>query len=158
MRSAALLLLLLPAGCERSMMGENQGVTANQIERLSTPRKQEDPRISVRLQPLAPADVERAGLLGAGCNFGRDGAMLLAAARGEAIVRVAGRLRRLVASAPVGRTGGFFEDPQLSVSVGRTSVDRAAPGETGSWPARITVTSGRPEIQLELRGVWTCGG
>jgi hypothetical protein len=156
-RVASFLLALLAAGCG-SAGDEPAGNPAdtNQIERLATPRVEKaDPQASVRLQAITEADVHGEGMAGAGCRFVRDGRMLLASAGSDALIRIAGELRHLIHSAPVGPTGGFFEDRQLSVSVGR---DRDAPvaGGSPSGPARITITNRRTEAQIELRGVWTC--
>jgi hypothetical protein len=158
MKVVPLLALLVVAGCG-SGGGEVEGsANTSQIERLSTPKvKQPDPRATARLQPVTAEDLLHEGLVGAGCTFRRDGAMLLASVGSDALVRHAGELRHLIHSAPVGATGGFFEDRHLSVSVGRTSEAPAAVGEASGWPARITITNRRTEAQVELRGVWTCG-
>ncbi|HEV2867362.1 MAG TPA: hypothetical protein VGX37_12705 [Allosphingosinicella sp.] len=151
------LLLLLPAACGGG--GREEGnATQSQIERLSTPQaEKQDLSASARLQPLSPEDLERGGVLGAGCAFASDGRLLLAAAGGAAIVRVQGHALRLFAAAPVGPTGGFFEAPPLSVSIGRSSPAGTAAQEASSWPARITVTNRRTRMQQELAGIWTCG-
>ena len=150
--------LLLPGGCDRPAAEADGGASANQIERLSRPRvEKQDPQASARLQPITLADLEREGLLGAGCDFSSEGRTLLAAVGSDAIVRIEGALRHLVHSAPVGPTGGFFEDRQLSVSVGRTGERATAGGEASAWPARITVTNRRTEVQREMAGTWSCG-
>jgi hypothetical protein len=154
----AMTISVLLSGCG-SGGGDSEGsADTNQIERLSRPKVEApDPRASARLEPVTPADLEQEGLLGAGCSFTRDGRILIAVAGSDAIVRHAGELRHLVHSAPAGATGGFFEDRQLSVSVGRTSEQAVAADEGSSWPARMTVTNRRTEAQVEHRGVWTCG-
>ena len=158
MRAAALGLTLVLAGCGSRGEQPNGAADTNQIERLATPRVEKpDPQASVRLQVVTDQDLETEGLLGAGCHFLRDDQMLLAAVGSDALVRHAGELRHLVPSAPVGGTGGFFEDRQLSVSVGRTDEDGTAAGEATSWPARMRITNRRTGAQLRLRGVWTCG-
>jgi len=159
-RAVAILVLLAgAAGCgERGPVGEDRGVSANQIERLSTPQVENpDPQAPARPQPLTRADLATAGLPATACAFGREGRMLLAVSPGDAIARVAGTLHHLALSSPVGPTGGFFEDRQISVSVGR--IGEVPPGErsAGRWPARITVTNRRAEAQVELDGVWRCG-
>ena len=157
MRTAIILLALLLAACGPADAPNGSAVT-NQIERLSTPRVDKpDPSATARLQPLTPDDLEREGLLGAGCAFTRDGQMLLVSVGSDSLVRIAGELRHLIHSAPVGGTGGFFEDRQISVSVGRTDETAEVGDEASTWPARLTVTNRRTEAQVELRGDWTCG-
>ena len=158
MRAVAGLVLALLAGCGSGGGDAGGSADTNQIERISTPKVEKaDPRATAQLQPVTTEDLEREGMLGAGCAFTREGRILIASVGSDALVRHAGELRHLIHSAPVGATGGFFEDRQLSVSVGRTSEEAAAGGEASSWPARITVTNRRTEAQVELRGVWTCG-
>jgi hypothetical protein len=160
MRPALAALLLLAAGCgERDgIVGDDRGVGENQIERLSTPAVENpDPQAPARPQPLRRADLERTGLAQPACAFGRDGRMLLAINPGDAIARVGGTLHHLVHSSPVGPTGGFFEDRQISISVGRIGEVPPGGGAAGRWPARITVTNRRAEAQIELDGVWRCG-
>ena len=158
MRASALGLVLILAACGSGGEAPNGAADVNQIERLATPRQPKpDPHASVRLQVLTVQDLELEGLIGAGCYFVRDGRMLLAAVGSDSLVRIGGALRHLVPSAPVGGTGGFFEDRQLSVSVGRTSEAGTAAGEATSWPARISITNRRTGARIRLRGVWTCG-
>ena len=157
MRLLVLAILLL-AGCSPAGEPANGTADANQIERLARPKvEKSDPRETARLQPLTQEDLEREGLIGAGCSFRRDGRLLLAAVGSDSLVRFAGQRRHLIHSAPVGATGGFFEDRQLSISVGRTD-ENGAPGDGGmAWPARLKVTNRRTEAEVELQGFWTCG-
>ncbi len=106
--TASVLLLL---GCGDGLLSEDRGVTANQIQRVSTP--QEEPRpvdLVERLQPITQEDLERAGLIGAGCNFSSGGKLLLVAVADGALIRFGRELVHLVGAGPVGPTGGFFED------------------------------------------------
>jgi len=132
---------------------ENADVTAEQIERVSTPRvEKEDPAASVRLQPLSALDIARQGEAAGHvrfCRFQRNGVTLLAAWNTNAIARIGGQLRHLVQSAPVGETGGFFGDRQISVSIGLVT-----PGGAG---ARIAVTNRGNQAQQEWIGEWLCG-
>ena len=166
-RGPVLAALLLLAGCGSAGEPANGAADANLIERLARPKvEKSDPRATARLQRLTREDLEREGLLGAGCTFSRDGQMLLAVVGSDALVRISGQRRHLIHSAPTGATGGFFEDRQIAVSVGRTD-EGDAPPETGSdpaparapgWPARLKVVNRRTEAEVELRGVWTCTG
>ena len=154
----ALVLALLLAACGADEVGEGNA-TANQIERLSTPAEEPvtDPNVSARLQPLDPGDVTHEGLGGPGCGFSSGGSLLLAATAGDAIARIDGGLLHLAHSAPVGPSGGFFEDRQRSISVGRTDATEGPAQAVAGWPARITVTNRRTGAQVELAGIWRCG-
>jgi hypothetical protein len=157
MRSA-LVLCLLAAGCSSKVPVSNGGANEAQIQRLSTPKVIEvDTQAGARVQPLAPGDLALAGIGAPPCDFSRDGRMLLAVSAADAVARVAGTLRHFVHSSPAGRTGGFFEDRQVSISVGR--IGEVSPGEAaaGRWPGRMTVTNRRARAQIELDGVWRCG-
>ena len=155
---ALLALFALLAGCGDRIAAGNQGPSEDQIERLSTPKVDAvDRQAPARLQPLAPADLAQAGLADPVCAFGRDGRMLFAVSPADAIAKLSGTILHFAHSSPVGPTGGFFEDRQVSVSVGRVGELQPGEGATGSWPARITVTNRRAEAQTELSGVWRCG-
>ncbi len=156
MRGAALLALLL-AGCgEPAIVGENVGASANQIERLSTPKDESiDPELSVRLEPLGLPELDGAGMPEPACDFSTGGGrVLFAATPSDAVARIEGRLLHFTHSSPMGPTGGFFEDRQISVSIGRVG-EAPLVGQDG-WPARITVTNRRTEARAELSGVWRC--
>jgi hypothetical protein len=155
MRAAGALSLLL-AGCGGGPVGENAGVTANQLERLATARPEvaPDPQLPARPQPLARADLEGAGMPQPACDFSKNGHVLLAATASDAIARVDGRLTHFNHSSPVGPTGGFFEDRQLSISVGRVA---ETTGRAGRWTARMTATNRRANAQVEIVGTWRCG-
>lgn len=136
MRAWPLLCLVL-AACGAA---DGNNATTDQIERLSTPENLvEDVSNSARLEPLGAAS-------DADCTFSGDGGTLLAVSGGIGSVRLNGAPRDLVPSGPVGPSGGFFEDRQVSVSVGRT-------GEGD----RLTVTNRRTEVQQQISGVWRCG-
>ncbi|MGZ8360843.1 MAG: hypothetical protein ACXWUX_10015 [Allosphingosinicella sp.] len=155
---SALLLLAACGGGAEDDDGAGKADT-NQITRLSTPpSKVKDERATVRLQPLTAADLAAAGMGGTGCAFSIGDRMLLAARAGDAIVRIEGELRHLAQSAPPLPSGGFFEDRQLSISVGRADEASAGTNSDGRRPARLTVTNRRAEIDQDLFGAWTCSG
>ena len=95
-----------------------------------------------------------AGMQQPACDFSRGGRMLFAVTSGDAIARIERRLLHFTHSSPVGPTGGFFEDRQISISIGR--VGEAPVAGADDWPARITVTNRRTEARSELSGVWRC--
>ncbi|HEV7661840.1 MAG TPA: hypothetical protein VGO55_18525 [Allosphingosinicella sp.] len=154
--AAPLLPLLLLAGCGGGPGGENAGITANQLERLAKARPEPvgDPQLAARPQSLVRADLEGAGMPSPGCDFSKNGHMLLAATPDDAIARVDGRLHHFNHSSPVGPTGGFFEDRQLSISVGRVAETTS---RAGRWTARMTATNRRANAQVEIVGTWRCG-
>ena len=147
------------AGCGSGEAPANGSADTNQIERLARPKVEEkaDPIATARLQPLSLEDLEQAGMHGAACTFRRDDVLLLAAVGSDALVRIAGELRHLVHSAPVSETGGFFEDRQIAISVGRLE-EGAGVAADGAWPGRLKVINRRTEAELELRGTWACRG
>jgi hypothetical protein len=153
-----LALCLLVAGCHHEVPVSNGGASEAQIQRVSTPKVVVvDTRAAARPQPLTAANLAGSGMSGPPCDFSRDGRMLLAVSAADAIANVAGTLRHFVHASPAGPTGGFFEDRQVSISVGR--VGEVVPGEStaGSWPGRMTVTNRRAHAQIELEGLWRCG-
>jgi hypothetical protein len=155
MRAAAAFALVLLAGCgDEGPVGNGKGPSEDEIRRLSTPEVEViDPQRPVRPQPLKVADL--APMPAPVCAFGRGGKMLLAASEREAIARIRGRLRHLAHRAPLGPSGGFFADGRISISVGRLG---GTSGDTGAWPARITITNRRAGAQMEIEGVWRCDG
>jgi hypothetical protein len=155
MRRAALLLLLL-AGCGGGPVGENAEITTNQLERLAKARPEAvaDPQLAARPQALLPTDLAGANMLQPACAFSKNGHMLLAVTADDAIARVDGRLYHFNHSSPAGPTGGFFEDRQLSISIGRVAETTS---RIGRWTARMTSTHRRANAQVEIVGTWRCG-
>ena len=155
---ALFVLSMLLAGCgERGAVG-NQGPSENQLARLAVPKQEVvDTQAPARLQPLELTDLDQAGLTEPDCDFSRDGRMLFAISSADAVAKIGGAVRHFAHASPAGPTGGFFEDRQMSVSVGR--IGDVPPGErgAGSWPARITATNRRAEARIALEGVWRCG-
>lgn len=156
---AGLSLCLVLAGCGSEAPVPKGRADEAQIQRLSTPKQVVvDTEAAARLQPLTRADLEQAGMASPLCDFSRDGRMLLAVSAEDAIARVAGSLRHFAHSSPAGPTGGFFEDRQISISVGRAGAVAPGEGGNGGWPGRITATNRRARAQAELDGIWRCGG
>jgi hypothetical protein len=153
-----LALCLLVAGCGQDVPVSSGGANVAEIQRLSTPKQEVvDTQAGARLRPLTLAELDQAGLTTPYCDFSRDRRMLFAVSPADAIAGVAGTIRHFAHSSAAGPTGGFFEDRQVSISVGRVGEVIPGQGAAGSWPARITVTNRRAHAQIELDGVWRCG-
>lgn len=158
MRIALLLLLGAGAGCG-DRASRQDAPTTNQIERLSTPKPETgDPEVSARLQPIMRADLAPAGLAGTTCLFSQGGRIYLAVVRGTAVVRISGRTRHLAQTGPMAASGAFFEDREVSVSIGRTDKADERPDDASSWAARITVTNRQTEVRRRGFGTWSCQG
>jgi hypothetical protein len=159
MRAALALALLLAACGERGPSVSRNGATPEQIARAAAPRVEHpDLQAPARIQPLTAADLAGAGLTAPACDFSRDGAVLLAVGADDALARVAGTLLHLAHASPAGPTGGFFEDGEVSISVGRVGETPPADSLAGSWPGRLTVTNRRHHVGVELQGLWRCRG
>jgi hypothetical protein len=149
MRAWPLLAIAALAACGGDT-GGNQPVSAEQIERVSTPKNEmDDVGRSARLEPLSGDEIAEVGREG-GCIFSRGPDILLVAAGSNAIARIAGEARHFVQSAPVEPTGGFFEDRQVSVSIGRVGTEGPA--------ARATTINRRSETSEDIAGTWACEG
>jgi len=155
--AAALLLL---AGCGRAERPPPPPMSsdrlASTIEKLRQ-SKPSEPRVESRLAPLAEGEVGARFKAPPLCRLTRDGALVLVARGGEALVRTGGRPAILAFGGPVNPEGGFFTGPGLSVSVGRhapVATPAEAPGI--GWPVGVTV-GGDDKLPLEkFDGVWTC--
>ena len=159
MRSAAIILMLvLAAGCGDDGSGEGKA-DANQLARLSTPEPPpvEDPLALVRLEPLGAGDITSEGLGGPGCSFIRGTQVLVVANEEDAIARIGGRTLHFAPATPPGPSGGFFEERQRSISIGRTDAADTAGSALEGWPARIVVTNRRGGARIERDGLWRCG-
>lgn len=148
MRWAAVPALALAAGCGGAG-GTNEAPDAAEIRRLSTPDNSAAGATadSVSIQPLRPADLDSFGEGTAMCRFLRNGQLLVAASRQDAVARVGGRLRHFVQTAPA-ESGIFLEDRHVSISIGRTDGAGVA--------ARLTVTNRRTAMQERWAGDWRC--
>ena len=150
---AVLALALLAAGCGEAP----QPPSEDQLANLSSPAEPPpaDPRDAIRLAPLSRSDVAAFGP--GSCRFAAGGRVLVAADQQDSIARVGGRLLHFAQSSPVGPTGGFFEDRQISLSIGRVQSAEGPVATAAGWPALLTVTNRRDDVQIELSGYWRCG-
>lgn len=140
------LPFLLAAALTACGGSEGNNLTVDEIERLSTPDNGvEPPAAPPRLTPLGETSLAAMGAMAASCRFETPAGTLLVAGGDTAAAMIDGALRQLVATAPAAPTGGFFEDRNIGISVGRT-----AEGD------RLTVTNRRTETQEEIAGTWLC--
>ncbi len=145
---AAACLLAGCSGGEENVEGGNALDTA-QIEQLSTPKNiVAPPENTTELLPLSREDISRAGFGTAPCAFVADGRLLVAASGEGALARFRSGLRRLATSGLVEPRGGYFEDREIGISIGRDA------NEVG--PARARVTDRDAEEQRDIAGEWTC--
>jgi hypothetical protein len=156
MKRLLLSVVALLAGCARSEDPSAAAPDSNQIERLASPKEEEpDFEASARLEPLRIDDVANL-LVVPRCTFNRNEELLISGSRAEVVARIGGQVRHLPAAGPVGPTGGFFEDRELSISVGRTADGEGAEREVGDAPARAATTNRTTNVQSEAGGVWSC--
>ena len=136
----------LLAGCDA---GGNRAAENDQIERLSRPHNVAVPTGNpAALLPLTPEDLADEDYADAPCAFTVGGRLLLAASGEGALARLEDGLRHLVPSGLVGPTGGYFEERQVSISIGRDA--------DGEEAARARVTHRRAGAQQDIMGDWTC--
>lgn len=147
-RAAILSWIVLAAGCGQEKPLP-EGPDLDEIQRLSTPSDNSPPPgWSVRLEPLEATPGET-------CRFGAGEHILLASDGVGARARMRGEERRLTLSGPIGPTGGFFEDRQISISVGRVA-STGASVQGPAQQARLTITNRRTGEEGRIGGIWTC--
>ncbi len=165
LRSAGLLLLAATlSGCGRDggLAGEDRPIdgsrpTGNEIRNLTNPQ---DPSANVQppqLDPIGFAEMEAAGVLGAGCSFNIGDDVMLASGSGRAVVKIGGQVVRLTPAAPVNDRGGLFQSETISVSVGRGEEQGRTQEEVTTWPARAAITDRANDVTADIEGVWACG-
>ena len=109
-----------------------------------------------RLGPLADADIPAEDRAGAACRFEQGDRLLLLASSSGAIARVDGRVARLRTAGPVGPSGGFFEAPGVTVSIGRRAPPEAAADASPALHAGATVGGASNRPIEKLAGRWLC--
>jgi hypothetical protein len=153
------LLCCLAAACgggEAEPAGDpSPAELANRIEKVAVQREPEEEAAPLRLRFLSKTDVVGDLRSGPSCRLQRGGRLLLLANAAGALAAVDGRVVRLAVAGPVGPSGGFFEAPGVSISVGRRPSSLGGP--PGPWsPAGVTV-GGAPGKPVERHDVaWGC--
>jgi hypothetical protein len=163
MRFALPFLCLAAAACRASEAPGDEpqlprDALANAIDELHVAKDPEDPQASPhRLGFLADAEVPAEYRTGRACRLQQNGRLALIAAAPGALARVDNRLIRLTAGGPIGPSGGYFEAPGVTISIGRrAAVEPGSPQANMAWPAGITV-GGDPDRPLaKLSADWGC--
>ena len=136
-------------------------VTANQIERLSTPDAGAGRRSASRRRGCSRssrATSPSAGLIGPGCRFSarrRD-----RCSRPAPATRSRGSTARMLHFGPFGAGRAerrLLRGPPAQHQRRADRRGRRPAAAIAGWPARITVTNRRTGAQVELDGIWRCG-
>lgn len=162
--SRTILLVLALAGCDREPTPAEQAIADEKaIAQVEAANRRYPPPQPLAPQPITPADLQRAGLLDAGCTFepeGQSDPVLVARTK-----RAAMKLGRNLTS--------FASDPgstQLPLGtwthyVGKAGSLRIEAGGAGDlqsqnrmeWTARLTATDQHDRIVYMSSGKLRCG-
>lgn len=138
-----------PSPAELAARIERIAIQQPDAEEKAAPR-----RLGVLQEAQLPAEY-RAGRV---CRLSQGTNLLLVAAATGAMATIDGKLHRLRIAGPVGPSGGFFDSPGASVSIGLKPPEGAVPG-TPATRAGATVGGGPPETPLERHdATWLCAG
>ncbi|TFI59145.1 hypothetical protein E2493_06365 [Sphingomonas parva] len=154
-----LAIVLFASGCGEEEEGARaSNLTADELyNRIEAARelKPAEDAAPARIGFLALGDVPPDLREGRTCTLSRDGKRLLHVAAGGAVARIDGRLLRLAIAGPVGPTGGFFEAPGVTISVGRQIAPRAQTGEPPA-PATASIGNGKDATVQRVEAIWQC--
>ena len=162
-RAALALLCLAAAACGKA--DDNEAAPqlppdqlANTIETLHEARPAEEPQgTPQRMGFLADSEVPPEYRTGKACRLEQKGRLALIAAAPGALARIDGKLVRLPTAGPVGPSGGYWEAPGLTISIGRRAA--VAPGAEQAnmrWPAGVTIGGDPERPLLKLDADWGC--
>jgi hypothetical protein len=154
------LLAVLTASCggedeaERATENLTSDELANRLDSISqVPRDPEEKAAPRRLCLLPPAEVPPEYLAGRACRLSEGAGLLLIAAEQGAVAKVDGRALRLTTAGPVGPSGGFWEAPGVSISIG------ARPGVNSDGTASragVTVGGAKDKPIQRQEANWLC--
>ena len=154
---AAAGLALLAAACGPSEQG--RGLTEEEINALglggNVSAERAPTPATIGLDPLTPDDIAGANIRPS-CVLRVGGEPVLAAEQYDAVVSRYGQRTALRVEGPVGDTGGFFQNDDISISVGRPQ-DRADPDQLPTGPARARLNDRRRGTSNEVEADWSCG-
>ena len=164
------LLALLAAACgggdpDESRSGVPADEFANRIEEISVLRPEEEKAVPSRVGALAENEIPEEYRTGPSCRFHSGGRLVLHSAAPGAVARIDGRVAPLRITGPVGPSGGFFEAPGITFSVGRrpppsaaasaSNPDGAAAAAPGGG-AGATIGGDRSKPIERITGSWAC--
>jgi hypothetical protein len=154
----ALLFLGACGGPEEEVQPKANSIEelSNRLDKLSD-RTTEDIETPDRLAFLKEADLGPPLRANPACRLHKDGRIYLVVNASGAVARIDGRRVPLAVSGPVGPTGGFFNAPGVTVSVGRAHPPAADVDENGrSWPVRVTIGGDRERPLEKHEAMWIC--
>ena len=164
MRAIAALTLLALSACEREpTAAEKAAAVAAAVVEVKA--AQVAPPERVTPQRIAFADIEKHGLLGAGCAFRAAGSAqepIFLALAGQAALKREGEILRFAADKgsaqnPLG-SWRKYDGKDYGAELALTSDDGAQVGmESVDFPARLTLRDGRGRVVYEGRGIAQCG-
>lgn len=168
MRRALVLVVLTLASCGKPANEEGAGDAARQPTiAVNTPSgKPLPPAEAFEPQPVAWADIERAGLVGAGCAYmpagkGADDALLIATSEGAVMKRRGAPVTFTPdpdsPEMPYG-TRAIYNGTGVSLEIAKGGGEGEVSGEeTVRWPGTITVRDQQHRISYQAAGSLECG-
>jgi hypothetical protein len=156
------VLFLAAAACggseEDPTAGKSDEQLQSEIEALATPKPlPNDEPPPFRLRPLKEGEVRQHVAGRPACFLIHRGVVFFATTGNRGIANVDGRTADLVATGPVGPTGGFFSAQGATISIGRVAqfAGRAA-AYPPSWPVDVAVGGAKEIMPQRFEGSWTC--
>jgi hypothetical protein len=158
------ILALIAASCggeeaEEPAGNPSAGELHNRIENVAfvQPKEEAEKAAPRRLGVLQEAALPPEYRAGRACRLTQGADLLLIAAAPGAVAKVDGRTMRLAIAGPVGPSGGFFEAPGATISVGLKPLEGAA---IGAPTTRAGVTVGGDDTKpiQSQEASWICLG
>lgn len=155
-------MLLLLAGCggggSDPTAGKSDEQLRREIEALAEPKpiaKDEPPPF--RLRPLKVGEVRQHVGGRPACILVYRGLVFFVTSGDRGIANVDGRTAELVATGPVGPTGGFFSGQGATISIGRfAQYAGRAEAYAPAWPVDVAVGGAKEIMPQRFEGSWTC--
>ncbi len=157
----ALLLLLAACGeAEDPTAGKSDEQLRREIEAVAVPKP--DPKDlppPFRLRPLKVSEVRQYVGARPACLLLYRDRIFFVTNGNQGIGNVDGRTRQLIATGPVGSTGGFFTTGGATISIGRTAQYAGrAEAYAPAWPVDVAVGGAAEILPQRFEARWTCRG